>query len=252
MKATEGRQAEKTAQIANSTCPAWPLVVGLFLPTLVTWIYFDLLADQPSYFQQLASGLGKGLQILLPLLALWLGMKTAKFDAPKYAPSALAGLGFGLAVAALMIATYFFLMLPSGAMDGPRLAAKKKIVEFGVGSPAAMIGLGIFYSLCHSAFEEYYWRWFIYRGLQARMGLASAAVISGIGFMAHHILVLALYFGWDSPLTWLFSLGIAVGGATWAVIYRRWGTILGPWLSHLIVDAAIFGIGYHLLFLYQP
>jgi membrane protease YdiL (CAAX protease family) len=65
--------------------------------------------------------------------------------------------------------------------------------------------------------------------------------------MAHHVLVLGKYFGFDSPATWLFSSCVAVGGAVWAWLYNRTGSLLGPWLSHLLVDAAIFAIGFDLV-----
>ena len=42
------------------------------------------------------------------------------------------------------------------------------------------------------------------------------------------------------------SLCVAVGGAAWAAVYQRSGSLLGPWLSHLIVDAAIMAVGYDL------
>jgi membrane protease YdiL (CAAX protease family) len=61
------------------------------------------------------------------------------------------------------------------------------------------------------------------------------------------VLVLQLYFGWTSPLTWLFSAGVAIGGAFWAWLYNKSGSLYGPWLSHALVDAAIFAIGYDLV-----
>jgi membrane protease YdiL (CAAX protease family) len=42
-------------------------------------------------------------------------------------------------------------------------------------------------------------------------------------------------------------LGIAIGGAAWAWVYDRSKSLYGPWLSHLIVDAAIFWIGFDLV-----
>ncbi len=247
MKATNPSNEPRSA----SPGPIWPLLVGLILPTLVTWVYFDLLADNESIYQQLAAGLGKGFQFaVLPLLAYRLRPKQKEIVQPQYGASVGVGIAFGLAIAGAMMAIYFLWMLPSGAMNGPREQAMAKVKEMGFAFPAALIGLGIFYSLFHSALEEYYWRWFVFRELYARMSLPPAAMIGGLGFMAHHVLVLARYFGWGSPLTWFFSICIAVGGAAWAVIYRRWGTLLGPWLSHLLVDAAIFAIGYHLLFVY--
>ena len=44
-----------------------------------------------------------------------------------------------------------------------------------------------------------------------------------------------------------FSLAIAVGGAVWCWLYERTGSLLGPWLSHLIIDAAIFVVAWDLL-----
>jgi len=74
-----------------------------------------------------------------------------------------------------------------------------------------------------------------------------AVAVSSLGFMAHHVIVLATYFGLASPVTWIFSLGIAAGGAFWAWLYHRSGSLLGPWLSHLLVDAAIFAAGYEIV-----
>lgn len=240
------------ASTRSTKAPFWPLILGIFLPTLITWVYFDLLAAYDPLYQKLAAGLGKGIQFVLPVVGVLLCPRREQFDRPTYQHSALVGLLFGIVVAGAMFAIFFSVLLPNAIMVGPREEALKKVSGFGLNSPAALIGLGVFYSLVHSAMEEYYWRWFIFRELHERMNLAPAAIISGLGFMSHHVLVLAKYFGWNSPLTWLFSLGIAIGGSIWALIYRRFGTILGPWLSHLLVDAAIFAIGYHLLFVYTP
>ena len=72
-------------------------------------------------------------------------------------------------------------------------------------------------------------------------------MVSSLGFMAHHVILLATYFGITEPVTWVFSLAIAVGGTFWAWLYHRTGSLLGPWLSHLLVDAAIFLIGYEIV-----
>jgi membrane protease YdiL (CAAX protease family) len=246
MKATEANDSRKLSG------PLWPLLLGIILPTFVTWIYFDALSEQKSSLQQIAYVLGKVVQFTLPVIAFWIRPKPQIEIVPKFGASAIAGILFGLLVASAMIAIYLLVLIPNHVMDGPREQALAKVKEIGIASAASLIAVGVFYSLFHSAMEEYYWRWFVFRELELRMALMPAAVIGGLGFMAHHVLVLARYFGWDSPLTWLFSFGIAVGGAAWALIYKKWGTLLGPWLSHLLVDAAIFIIGYHLLFRYSP
>jgi membrane protease YdiL (CAAX protease family) len=56
--------------------------------------------------------------------------------------------------------------------------------------------------------------------------------------------VIATFFGWTNSLTYFLSISVAVGGAVWAILYRRSGNLVAPWLSHLIVDAAIFLIGF--------
>jgi membrane protease YdiL (CAAX protease family) len=33
----------------------------------------------------------------------------------------------------------------------------------------------------------------------------------------------------------------------WAWLYDRTGSLLGPWMSHLIIDAGIFWVGYELI-----
>ena len=63
--------------------------------------------------------------------------------------------------------------------------------------------------------------------------------------MAHHIIVVATYIGPDSwPLTVLFSFAIAVSGYIWARLYLRTGTLIAPWISHMLADFAIMTIGY--------
>ncbi len=64
--------------------------------------------------------------------------------------------------------------------------------------------------------------------------------------MAHHVILLASYFGWTSPITYVFSGGVAIGGVVWAFLYEYSGSLLGPWLSHALIDAAIFTVGYDL------
>jgi membrane protease YdiL (CAAX protease family) len=107
--------------------------------------------------------------------------------------------------------------------------------------------MGAFLSLIHSGLEEYYWRWFVFGRLQRLIRPGRAIAVSALSFMLHHVLLLAVYFGWTSPATWLFSAAVAVGGAYWAWLYRRSGSLYGAWLSHLLIDAAIFTVGYDLV-----
>ena len=123
-----------------------------------------------------------------------------------------------------------------------------KIKGMGVDSPARYIALSTFYALGHSGLEEYYWRWFVFGSLKRRTSLGAAILWSSVGFMAHHVLIVAGFFGWSSPLTYALPLFVAIGGAGWAWLYHHTGSLYGPWISHLFVDAAIFFIGFQLSF----
>jgi len=61
------------------------------------------------------------------------------------------------------------------------------------------------------------------------------------------VLVLGFYFGFTNPATYVLASCIAIGGAAWAWLYQRSGSLVGSWLSHMLVDAAIFVIGYDLV-----
>ena len=45
----------------------------------------------------------------------------------------------------------------------------------------------------------------------------------------------------------VLSVGIALGGAFWAWLYERTRSLYGPWLSHLLIDAALMAIGYQMM-----
>ena len=65
--------------------------------------------------------------------------------------------------------------------------------------------------------------------------------ISAFIFTAHHVIVLAAYF--DPLMVVLGSCGVFIGGLLWSWSLRRWGSLLPGWISHAIVDIAIFIVG---------
>jgi membrane protease YdiL (CAAX protease family) len=221
--------------------------VSLVLPTVVTWVYFILLNGAPATLQQGAYGIGKTIQFALPIVWVLLVQR----ERPKFRPpgswSLMVGAMFGVTVAAAMIGMYFFALKPTGILDEPSKAVLAKVESFGAGSPIAFLLLAFFYSAFHSLLEEYYWRWFVFGQLARACRLPTAITISSIAFAAHHVLVLGLYFGWLAPLTWLFTLAIVIGGAFWAWLYHKSDSLAAPWLSHALIDAAIFAIGYQMI-----
>jgi membrane protease YdiL (CAAX protease family) len=224
--------------------------VALVLPTLSTWIYFILYNGAPAALQQTAYAVGKIVQFSLPAIWVFLVQRERQKVNRPAAWSLIAGAVFGLVVGIAMAALYFYTLKPSGLLAESIAAVRTKIQSFGASSPPTYLLLAIFYSAVHSLLEEYYWRWFVFGQLSRLCRLPTAIVISSVGFAAHHVLVLGLYFGYSGPtaiFTLLFSLAIVIGGACWAWLYHASNSLVGPWLSHAFVDAAIFAIGYTML-----
>ncbi len=233
----------------GSSPPAswWALLLGLGFPPLFTLLYFVALSGQAQGLVRGVYVAGKSFQFALPLLVFFVAHR--RLPRPTWPSISGAGTGllFGLAIYAVACLLYFGYLRPQGAFAAPAAALHVKASAFGLQSPAAFVGLGVFYSLVHAAAEEYYWRWFVFGGLRGVTVPWAAILGSAVGFTAHHVVVLAVYFGWGSPWTWLLSLSVGVGGAVWAWLYARSGSLLGPWLSHVLADAAIFTVGFDLL-----
>ena len=124
---------------------------------------------------------------------------------------------------------------------------RSRVDKLSLDHVSGYLALGGFYSLVHSFLEEYYFRWFVFGRARRLTGFVAAALMSAVSFMAHHVIVLAVFFG-PSPHTLFLSFSIAIGGVLWAYHYERSGSLLGPWISHMLVDAGIFAVGYHMLY----
>jgi len=227
---------------------AWSLILfALLFPSLVTWVYFVALADAPPAAQLAAAGLGKAVQFALPVVwVFWICRQRPRWRRPQRG-DLLAGAATGLAIAAAMAGLYFGGVRNWEMFAGAAGPIREKVAGLGIDALWKYLLLTVFYALAHSLLEEYYWRWFVFGELRRLTPAATAVAVSSLGFAAHHVIVLGRYFGYGSILTWLFALGVAVGGVIWAVQFERTKSLWGIWLSHLLVDAAIFLIGLDLV-----
>jgi membrane protease YdiL (CAAX protease family) len=220
------------------------LLFALLFPTLVTVLYFVVLSKHPSAFQQGAFGLGKIIQFAFPLAwVVWFQHTKIRLARPD-SKDLLAGAVLGLMILAAALALYYFMLKPAGVFDKAGDAIREKVVGLGANSIPRYVALSVFYCVIHSLGEEYYWRWFVFAQLRRLTSLPIAIVVSGLGFMAHHVIILAVYFGWDSPWTYFLSMSVAVGGFIWEWMYEKTGSLYGIWASHALVDTAIFIVGY--------
>lgn len=237
---------------------------AMIFPTLVTLVYFQWLKDSESSFQQIAFGTGKALQFGFPVAWIWIWHRsklTRQSDNPREESGienvessksanltrhVFWGLGFGTLVVVGMFSIYFLWIANSEI--APRLIAmvKEKVADMGINSTWKYVAMGIFYALCHSFLEEYYWRWFVFDMLQHVVSTPVAMVVSSLGFMAHHVILLGFFFNWQW-LTYPLSFSIAIGGMFWAWQFHQTGKLRASWISHMIVDAGIFSLGYFLI-----
>lgn len=266
------------------TVPAGAILLAMVFPTALTLTYFVLLAGSPGWLQQAVYAVGKTLQFAFPALVftvmrlrprgshganpapgisrrlavlarqqvIRLTLRFRQLSSPRsgwfrrQARWLSFGLAFGLLVLAGMFGLYEWLWQGNPAFADATRAIRQKIIGLGIGRLWMYAAVGVFYALCHSGLEEYYWRWFVFGQLRSREPLARAVTISSLAFMAHHVILLATFFGWASPWAYAFSLAVAVGGAVWAWLYERSGSLVSSWVSHLVVDAAIFLVGFDL------
>ena len=233
----------------------WVLAFAMVFPTVMAWLYFVVVSPAvgmdaaPNPMLQALYGAGKVAQFVLPLV--WLALVDR--SRLRFARTGSSGIGvsiaFGLAVAASILVLYYGVLAGSSALSDTPARIRSKLNDFGTNTPLSFWALALVLSLVHSALEEYYWRWFVFGRLRHWLPVGAAVVLSGIAFMGHHVLVLHVYFpGRFWSIVAPFSLGIAFGGMAWAAIYQATGSLVGPWLSHVLVDLAIMTVGYQLVF----
>lgn len=224
-----------------------PVCFALAFPTVVTVVYFELLAGTPSTLY--AYGAGKFLQFAFPLAWVVVGQRRRpSFVRPKPRDLALGAL-LGLALFAGTLTLYHALE-PAGLFDAASVKVRDKLDELSIGSAPAFLVTALFYVLVHSGLEEYYWRWFVFGQLRRLGTLRRAILISSVGFTAHHVCILSDFFGWSSGagmlLTVITSTAVGIGGVIWSWLYERTGSLWTAWISHALMDAAIFAVGYQM------
>ena len=123
---------------------------------------------------------------------------------------------------------------------------KEMMANVGLDRKAVYLGAAAYWICINSVLEEYVWRWFVVRQFSKLCHQSGAVVASALGFTLHHLLALQVYFSW--PVALAGSFFIFIGGVWWSWMFLRYKTIWPGWLSHALVDVAVFGTGYGLLF----
>jgi membrane protease YdiL (CAAX protease family) len=227
------------------------VLFAMLFPTLIAWGYFLAGAEggaEPSKWVQQVYLAGKIIQFAFPIVFLLLLRERWPRLVLPSRQGLLLGLGFGVLVGALILGAYFLFLRDTPGMQETARRVHAKLVQGGITTAARYLLLASVLCVPHSLGEEYYWRWFVFGRLRQWLPFVPAMVLSSLAFMAHHVIILYVYLpGQFFTQVVPFSLCIAIGGAAWAWLYNRVGTLYPSWLSHLLVDAAIFAVGWDIV-----
>ncbi|MCO4768383.1 MAG: CPBP family intramembrane metalloprotease [Deltaproteobacteria bacterium] len=157
------------------------------------------------------------------------------------------GVALGMAIAAIIVGAYLLL----GRLWIDPTVIRAAVEPFGLTKPHVYLGAVAYWVLFNSLMEEYVFRWFIASKAEelfagSRFATVGAIALSALCFTGHHIIALSSYFDWR--ITLISSVGVFVGGGLWSALYLKYRSIWVPYISHAIVDVAVFAIGAVLIF----
>ena len=165
---------------------------------------------------------------------------------PSWSPPRLGGMGVGalsgLAILAAIATGAWLAGVRTMDLDPLRAAVE----EMGLGTRGAYLTAAAGWILGNSLVEEYVYRWFVLRQSEQLMSRAWAILMSAAVFTLHHVIAVSQYL---NPLhSVLASSGVFIGGVIWASLYSHYRSIWPGWISHVLADIAVFGVGWWLLF----
>jgi uncharacterized protein len=153
------------------------------------------------------------------------------------------GIISGLCISIVITFTYF--MYGNSLVD--TASFKHSINKVGLNVPHIYILCALYWITINSVLEEYAWRWFVTQKCTQFSMPYIAILLSATFFTLHHILALNIFL---PPLAVIIcSTGIFIGGLIWSMMYTRYHSIWPGYISHAIVDVAVFGIGAYILFM---
>ena len=164
-----------------------------------------------------------------------------KFSFSKIRPLMIGAIS-GIMISLIIFAAYF--LLGDILIDPSDI--KEMAINVGLGKKTNYIFMAIYWVIINSILEEYVWRFFIVKKASEFLSPLNAVIISSVGFTFHHILATSIYF--NAPVVILISLGVFTGGIIWSYMFLKYKSIWPGYLSHAIVDVAVFVIGYLLIF----
>ncbi|MAE60635.1 MAG: CPBP family intramembrane metalloprotease [Planctomycetaceae bacterium] len=163
---------------------------------------------------------------------------------PQFRRDGLAvGASLGIAISIMIIGAY--LLIGQNWID--QAVVSKKAEDLGLNRVVLYVAGCVYWITINSLLEEYVYRWFIFRQCEVLLRHGGAAMlVSAACFTLHHVFALNAWFDWK--ITLAGSIGVFIGGAVWSWCYQRYRSIWSPYISHAIVDIAVFAIGAWMFF----
>ncbi len=156
------------------------------------------------------------------------------------------GLGVGAVLGVLIGLAIGAVYWAAGEALIERAAVQQMAQRVGLANRYVYVAGAVYWVVVNAVLEEYVWRWFVVKECRALIGAWGAVVVSAVCFTVHHAIAMQVYFSWE--VVALASAGICVGGMVWSWCYVRYGSIWPGYVSHAIVDVAVFAVGYDLIF----
>lgn len=219
------------------------LILLVPAPSIGVVLAMMLDATQGTLIGKGAYFLSKVWILALPVVwLLWVEKDRLSFSPPNKGGFGIA-IGLGLLISAVIGLGFWF--VGKDYIDPGML--RNAVTTNGIGQPVIYLLFTFGYlSLVNSLLEEFVWRWFVFRQCEKLVGGQAAVICSALFFTIHHVLALKAQMGWTPTI--LGSLGVFIGGAVWSWCYLRFRSVWPGYVSHLIVDMAVFGLGWYLIF----
>ena len=165
---------------------------------------------------------------------------------PSWSPPHRGGLAIGAVSGMLLAAAIVVGVWLVGVQNMDLAPLRTDVREMGLNSAVPYVAGAAGWTFVNSLMEEYVYRWFIFRQCETLMKGAVAVIASAAIFTAHHVIAVSQYL--DPGFAILASAGVFAGGLVWSWLYLRYRSIWPGWISHVLADVAVFGVGGYLLF----
>jgi membrane protease YdiL (CAAX protease family) len=219
----------------------WALILLLPVPSLGVWAGMIAWPDQT--LGKVLFFLAKVWLLALPL-AWHLIVEKRRISWSRPVQGGF-GVAIGLAAAISVFIVVAYMTVGKLLIDAKAIQAMG--VDTGLSQRSTYLMGALYWVTVNSVLEEYVWRWFVVEKLEDFLGSKTAIVCSALGFTLHHIVAMQIFL---SPMVVaLAAIGVFIGGAVWSWCFVRYRSIWPGYVSHAIVDVAVFGVGYHLLFM---